>query len=221
MSKSCYGKAVDKFKEVYDLSPGFPFIGSMITESRNAIAQGKDRCWMPDPTYIVGAIVTLLIVLTAVWLLMRKGTPATVEAVGIGRMTMSDSIEERSGRPDVASAIRPERTIEVSPIVNQSYGSVQGTLGPVAGKRFAVTKQGLWIGRDPSKCQIVIEHDSVSKEHAWIVPIDGGIVVIDRGSTNGTFINSPTSQKVSKVRLQHGDKIYIGKGAAVFTYLTS
>jgi pSer/pThr/pTyr-binding forkhead associated (FHA) protein len=46
-------------------------------------------------------------------------------------------------------------------------------------------------------------------------------VVIDRGSTNGTFINSPNSPKVSKMKLQNGDKIFIGKGAAVFTYLTS
>jgi pSer/pThr/pTyr-binding forkhead associated (FHA) protein len=46
-------------------------------------------------------------------------------------------------------------------------------------------------------------------------------VLIDRGSTNGVFLNSIDTPKVSKVTLHHGDKIFIGKGAATFTYLSS
>jgi len=46
-------------------------------------------------------------------------------------------------------------------------------------------------------------------------------MLIDRGSTNGVFVNSVDSPKVSKVQLHHGDKIYIGKGTAAFTYLSS
>ena len=117
--------------------------------------------------------------------------------------------------------VNPRIPQELPPAFAQSFGSVQGTFGAVAGKRFEVTKQGLLIGRDASKCQIVINEDAVSKEHAWIVPVDGSTVVIDRGSTNGTFVNSIDSPKVSKVRLQNGDKIFIGKGVASFTYYTS
>jgi pSer/pThr/pTyr-binding forkhead associated (FHA) protein len=98
---------------------------------------------------------------------------------------------------------------------------LQCTTGAAAGKRFEITKQGLLIGRDSAKCQIVLPEDAVSKEHAWVVPVDEGVVLIDRGSTNGVFLNSLDSPKISKVTLHHGDKIYIGKGAASFTYLSS
>lgn len=210
MNKSCYKGALDKFKEVGDLSPGFPFVQQKITQSRNAIDQGLDRCWMPNTTYIIGAVAILLILLTAVWLLMRRRAPAP-EFAGPGPIQATPEVIDASllkGPAELPSAV-------------QSFGSVQVTSGALAGKRFDVTKQGLLIGRDASKCQIVLNDDAVSKEHAWIVPIDGGTVVIDRGSTNGTFINSPDSPKISKVRLQNGDKIFIGKGVASFTYRTS
>ena len=75
------------------------------------------------------------------------------------------------------------------------------------------------MGRDASKCQVVFNEDTVSSEHAWIVPVDNNVVVIDRGSSNGTYINSVESPRVSKVGLQNGDRVYLGKqGAVVFTY---
>lgn len=211
MSKSCYKGALEKFKEVSDLSPGFPFVQDKITQSRNAIDQGMDRCWMPSSTYIIGTVAIVLIILTAVWLLMRRRTPVA-EPVGSGPLPVT---------PIVLDANFQKGPAELSSGAVQSYGSVQGNSGPVAGKRFEVTKQGLLIGRDASKCQIVVNDDAVSKEHAWIVPVDDGTVVIDRGSANGTFVNSINSPKVSKVRLQNGDKIFIGKGVATFTYHSS
>ena len=51
-----------------------------------------------------------------------------------------------------------------------------------------------------------------------MVPLDGSVMLIDRGSTNGVFVNSMDSPRVSKVPLKNGDKILIGKSAATFTY---
>lgn len=217
MTGSCYKGALEKFKEVSDLSPGFPFVQDKITQSRNAIDQGMDRCWMPSPIYIAGGVAVLLIILLAIFLLMRRKSPAPVPAF---QPAMAGGVPMGPG-PTVIDVAPPRLPQELPPGVGQSFGSVQGTSGAVAGKRFEVTKQGLLIGRDASKCQIVINEDAVSKEHAWIVPVDGSTVVIDRGSTNGTFVNSIDSPKVSKVRLQNGDKIFIGKGVASFTYYTS
>jgi pSer/pThr/pTyr-binding forkhead associated (FHA) protein len=105
---------------------------------------------------------------------------------------------------------------------DRAYGSVQVTAGPLSGRRFPITRQGLLIGRDAAKCQVVLNEDTVSKEHAWIVPLDTGVVVIDRGSANGTYVNSPESPRVSKVGLQNGDRVYIGKqGVTVLTYYSS
>ena len=222
MNKNCYKGALEKFKEISDLSPGFPFVQDKITQSRNAIDQGLDRCWMPSPMYIVAAVATLLIVLTAVWLLMRRRSPAVPvgvpPAVPVAAGAGGLQFPVAGGQFQPASVGFPPSAASTP---SQSFGTVQCTAGTVAGKRFDVTKQGLLIGRDPMKCQIVLTDEGVSKEHAWIVPLDDGTVVIDRGSTNGTFLNSPTSPKISKARLNHGDRIYIGKGNAAFTYYSS
>ena len=97
------------------------------------------------------------------------------------------------------------------------------TAGSQSGKKFPVTKaSGLLVGTDPSKCQIVVSEDTISHEHAWIVPVDNSVVVIDRGSTNGTYINSVESPRVSKVGLQNGDRVYLGKkGSVVLTYFST
>jgi S1-C subfamily serine protease len=177
MNKSCYKGALEKFKEVEELSSGFPFVRDAIAECHSAIDQGKDRCWMPDTTYIYGAIGTVLVILIAVWLLMRnKSSTAMVEAAGVGPIAVTQDLGEiNMGKPETMYRPQPQlpRTVEVVPSNSlQSFGSIRGSSGPFAGRKFEITKQGLLIGRDRSKCQIVVEDESVSKEHAWIVPID-------------------------------------------------
>jgi serine protease Do len=99
------------------------------------------------------------------------------------------------------------------------FGSIHVTSGALTGSRFQIPKAGLKIGRDASKNDVVVPDETVSKEHAWIVPLDNEMVVIDRGSSNGTFINSMDTPGINKVALKSGDRIFIGKkGAAVFTY---
>lgn len=44
------------------------------------------------------------------------------------------------------------------------------------------------IGRDAGRCQIVIDHASVSAEHAEIRFDAGEFVIEDKGSSNGTFV---------------------------------
>ena len=100
--------------------------------------------------------------------------------------------------------------VRAVPEQSTSFGSLHVTNGPLAGNRFAIPKSGLLIGRDPSKCAVVLANESVGREHAWVVPLDNGVVVIDRDSTNGTYINSVDSPRVSKMLLKDGDRIFIG-----------
>lgn len=58
-----------------------------------------------------------------------------------------------------------------------------------SGNSTPITKKGLLIGRDPSKCQIVLVAPEISEVHAWLVPMDAKIALIDRDSTNGIFVN--------------------------------
>jgi serine protease Do len=107
-------------------------------------------------------------------------------------------------------------------MANGNFGTLHMTAGALNGNRFPIPKAGLLIGRDSEKCAIVIGDDSVSKEHAWVVPLDNEIVVIDRNSANGTYVNSPDSPRINKVALRNGDRVFLGrKGTTVFTYFAS
>jgi serine protease Do len=210
-----YRAALDKFQQINNLNPGFPFVQKYITDAQGEISAGHDRT-LPELPYgtIAAVIIALAIVITGAWFLMRKHVPASARATaGVG------SAAAASTRVEVAPTSSPGPTAPVRQ--ERNFGSIRCTVGTSPGSRYLISKQGLVIGRDSGKCQIVLSDDAVSKEHAWIVPLDDGVVVIDRGSTNGVYLNSTDSPRISKVRLQHGDRIFIGKGAAVFTYLSN
>lgn len=64
------------------------------------------------------------------------------------------------------------------------------------------------IGRDP-KCELVINHESISGSHACISKIDNAFYIEDNGSSNGTFINSKAI--IEKQLLNENDVITIGQ----------
>jgi len=62
------------------------------------------------------------------------------------------------------------------------------------------------IGRS-SDLDMVLVEDMVSRRHAKISTGNGEIAIQDLGSTNGTFVNG---EKVSRARLNEGDRILVG-----------
>jgi len=113
--------------------------------------------------------------------------------------------------PGAAGALGPTRF--------EDFGTLEVISGPLTGQRFPVPAGGLLVGRDPTRCSVVLPSDSISKEHAWVVPVDGEVVVIDRGSANGTYLNSTESARVDRAALRSGDRIYLGKSrSSVLAY---
>jgi serine protease Do len=204
-AKNC-SRALDEFRQLKEANPGLPFVQEHIQEALSC----KPASVVPT-TYLlpIGAVAAVLVLGLILFLALRKPklVPERVNPELLQQPAMRGQLQQQQ-----AAAL---------PMPPRNFGSIQGTGGSVAGKRFELTKQGLLIGRDPSKCQIVLTEDLVSKEHAWIVPVDEGVVVMDRGSSNGVYVNSMDGPRVSKVKLQHGDKIFIGKGIATFTYQSS
>jgi hypothetical protein len=97
-----------------------------------------------------------------------------------------------------------------NPTVVESLGSLYVSSGPTKGKQYSIPKDGLRIGRDPDACTVVLPLDTVGREHAWVMPMeDGQVAVIDRGSSNGTYVNSVDSARVRKALLKSGDRILI------------
>ncbi len=73
--------------------------------------------------------------------------------------------------------------------------------------RIVVTGE-LSVGRDES-CTIVLDSDEVSRVHFRIAPSpDGGLVLRDESSANGTWLNNERIQR--DVPLQSGDVIRVG-----------
>ena len=64
------------------------------------------------------------------------------------------------------------------------------------------------IGRDSSKVNIVVEHETISSVHAQIVLLNGGLIVVDVNSKNGVYVNE---QKVLNSAIKPGDSIGFGK----------
>jgi S1-C subfamily serine protease len=84
--------------------------------------------------------------------------------------------------------------------------------GARAGEKLGLGGSGIRIGRERTICEIVLENPKVSRLHAEVVSIDGKVLLIDRNSSNGTYVND---QKIDKRFLQDGDIIYFGGRNAV------
>jgi hypothetical protein len=157
-----------------------------------------------------GALVLILGASTFFIMRARRSAPVPLAATVLSMPNVK--IEPLPGAP----LIPPARHAAVH------FGSMHVTSGVLTGNQFPIPKAGLLIGRDSSKCNVVVADDTVSKEHAWIVPLENEVVVIDRGSSNGTYINSIETAAINKVTLRNGDRVFIGKkGAAVLTYFSA
>src|SRR5271155_854333 len=82
---------------------------------------------------------------------------------------------------------------------------VQDGQGP---ERVYVLENDATIGRDRS-CEVVLAAGGVSRKHCVLEKTrEGGLVLRDLGSRNGTFVNG---ERVEKTRLKEGDKLGVGE----------
>jgi S1-C subfamily serine protease len=115
--------------------------------------------------------------------------------------------------------IPPEAAGTVETVVPNEGGLASRMLGRFtilngsrAGQRLGLGGSGIRIGRESAICEIVLENPKVSRLHAEVVSIDGKVMLIDRNSSNGTYVND---QKIDKRFLEDGDIIYFGGRNAV------
>jgi len=79
--------------------------------------------------------------------------------------------------------------------------------GKYQGGEFPLQASGeIIIGRS-SDLDMVLVEDMVSRKHAKIVTQGEQVLIMDLGSTNGTFVNG---ERIKKARLKEGDRILIG-----------
>jgi diguanylate cyclase (GGDEF)-like protein len=83
-----------------------------------------------------------------------------------------------------------------------------GTIVKLAGGEFV-------IGRDAA-CHLELPDDSVSRRHAVLRPMTDGYVLIDAGSTNGTYVNE---MPITAQRIESGDRLRFGN--QIFKFLST
>lgn len=81
-----------------------------------------------------------------------------------------------------------------------------------AGGLVELGDQRFLIGRG-SECQLEINDSAVSRQHAYIELRAGNYMLVDMGSTNGTFVND---ERVEKHWLSAGDFVRIGSNIIKF-----
>lgn len=111
--------------------------------------------------------------------------------------------------PTVETVVAPTGT---SAGVQSMLGKFTILNGTRAGEKLGLGGSGIRIGRESSICEIVLENPKVSRLHAEVVAIDGKVMLIDRNSSNGTYVND---HKIDRRFLQDGDIIYFGGRNAV------
>lgn len=135
-----------------------------------------------------------------------------VALIGVGA-AIAVPVSRRRQPKELAVATTSEVLIAPS---GGGNGAVLGKFtilnGDRAGERLGLGGSGIRIGRESTICEIVLENPKVSRLHAEVVSIDGKVLLIDRNSSNGTYVND---QKIDKRYLRDGDIIYFGGRNAV------
>jgi pSer/pThr/pTyr-binding forkhead associated (FHA) protein len=130
--------------------------------------------------------------------------------------------EEPAEEPQSTVAISPGDMEDFRTVVEKaaprSYGVLVGLSGGVEGRQVTVDEEGFVIGRDQRTAQLVISDPRISKRHVWIGVRDGEVWAIDVGSTNGTYLNLPKSDRITEVKLTPGDTLILAEDAARFEY---
>lgn len=134
--------------------------------------------------------------------------------IGVILLVLLFFLAGKKKAPAVSKAA-PKPTMVPSAPKAQESGVLIGRSAALKGQRYTISATGLKIGRDPSKNDIAIQHDEASREHAWIGPEEGKIVLKDLNSTNGTYLNAVSSGPVQKATVNPGDIVIIGKGGYI------
>ena len=96
-----------------------------------------------------------------------------------------------------------------SEIVEGEGGGPVGVIVLGDGTRLPVGDDPLTIGRH-ADCDIVLNQQEVSRQHAEVRRGDGGFLIVDLDSMNGTRVNG---RGIKEQRLEDGDEIEVGRVA--------
>jgi predicted Zn finger-like uncharacterized protein len=105
----------------------------------------------------------------------------------------------------------PESSVRKLKLPEWERLSVAIITGPDAGRIFEIDRPRVIIGR--ANCDIVLSDGEVSRQHAAIEVSDTKAVLIDLGSTNGTFVGD---RRITQLDLDNRSEFDIGATTLMF-----
>ena len=123
-------------------------------------------------------------------------------------IALTGAVPDGDGEPGPGPAVDPAAVDALAP--GTALLVVQR--GPNAGSRFLLDAEVTTAGRHPDS-DIFLDDVTVSRRHAEFRNVDGGFVVADVGSLNGTYVNRT---RIDEAQLHGGDEVQIGKYRLVF-----
>ncbi|MBM3665829.1 MAG: FHA domain-containing protein [Actinobacteria bacterium] len=124
--------------------------------------------------------------------------------------------------PDPATQTQATEPIEAPVELDATPPGPVPHLGPAlavrlqggrTGEFFPLTGQVTTIGRSPD-CDIFLDDITVSRAHAQVREEPAGFVLVDDGSTNGTYVNRRVLEEAEI--LADGDEVQVGRFRLVF-----
>lgn len=135
----------------------------------------------------------------------------SVSQVETGDATSTMMIPREEGERDEGRDLAPSDQAAIDALPEGSALLVVQR-GPNAGSRFLLDSDVVDVGRHPDS-DIFLDDVTVSRRHAEFRRLDGGFVVSDVGSLNGTYVNR---DRVDEVVLTNGDEVQVGKYRLVY-----
>jgi two-component system cell cycle response regulator len=136
---------------------------------------------------------------------------ASPELARIASLVRALSELVRSGRPEPqgASAATSMEAVSACLVVLYAAGYPQ-----LMGQRFTLTQATTTLGRGEHN-EITLHGDGISRSHARIEHDSGVFVLVDAGSTNGTFVRHG-AERVERHTLRDGEQLLLGDAILVF-----
>lgn len=78
--------------------------------------------------------------------------------------------------------------------------------GRSIGQMFVISADEMTIGRAP-ECEVFLDDEGVSRHHAKVIRKADTLIVMDLGSTNGTYVDG---ERIQVLTLEDGTKIQVG-----------
>lgn len=130
-------------------------------------------------------------------------------------VTTPDGFDDTNYIPAVEADTEEMSAADVFTVENLPAGNAMLLVqrGPESGSRFLLDQDIVSAGRHPSS-DIFLDDISVSRRHATFTRVDGGYVVSDLGSLNGTYVNRDRID--GDITLTGGDEVQLGKYRLIY-----